>query len=146
MKSFVIATALALTVGIASAAEVSVGGVYDHNVEKSGIRVTASAGKLGAFTPIASYTHIDSVYNRYAVGGDYALTNVGLVKLSATASGVYQDTAFGQSGYGLTGGLKATYDVTKNISVVGTVERFVGQERISQYNGTVAGVAVALKF
>lgn len=146
MKRFVIATSLALTVGIASAAEVSVGGVFDRNVDKYGVRVTASAGKLGPITPTVSYTHIDGVYNRYAIGGDYSLTDVGPIKLSATASGVYQDTFFGERGYGITGGVKATYDITKNVSVVGTVERFAGQERISRYNGTVAGVAVSLKF
>jgi len=30
--------------------------------------------------------------------------------------------------------------------VIGTVERFVGQDRVSDYNATVAGASVAFKF
>jgi hypothetical protein len=146
MKKIVIAGMLASVFGVASAVEVSVGGVYDSKAEKSGVRVTASAGKIGSFTPIASYTHIDGVYNRYAVGGAYSIVGIGPVNLSATASGVYQDTPAGINGYGVTAGLKAQYDVTKNIAVIGTVERFVGQDRVSDYNATVAGASVAFKF
>lgn len=148
MKSLVIASVLALTVGTASAADVSVGGVYDYTLNKGGVRVTASVGKLGPLTPTVSFTRVDEVYNRFALGGELGLANVGPVKIAATAAGVYQDTRLvgADSGYGLTAGLKATYSLTKNVDVVAGVERFVGQNRISAFNGNVASVGVAYRF
>lgn len=148
MKSLVIASALVLALGTASAADVSVGGVYDYTLNKAGVRVTASAGKLGPITPTVSYTRVDEAYNRFALGGELPITNLGPVKVAATAAGVYQDTLVPGigSGYGLTAGLKATYDVTKNVAVTAGVERFVGQDRISAFDGTVASVGVAYRF
>lgn len=146
MKKFIIAGVLASVVGVASAVEVSVGGAYDYKAEQFGTRVAVSAGKIGPVTPNASVTYINNVYTRYAVGGDVSLVSLGPVKLGAGVSGVYQDSYTGQDGYGVTAGLKANYDVTKNISVTGGVERFYGQDRIKSSNGTVASLAVSYKF
>ena len=148
MKSLVIASVLALALGTASAADVSVGGVYDYNLNKGGVRVTASGAKLGAITPTLSYTRVEDGYNRFALGGELGLGAVGPVKVAATAAGVYQDTLVPGigAGYGLTAGLKATYDITKNVALTAGVERFVGQDRISAFDGTVASVGVAYRF
>lgn len=146
MKKIVIAAGLMTAVGIASAAEVAVSGAYDYNAEKWGTRVTATFGS-GALKPQASVTYVQNLYTRYGLGAELGLAKVGPVKLGATAAGVYQATAFGgDNGYGVTAGLKATVDVTKQLSVVGTVERFYGQERIKAYDGTVASVGVSYKF
>lgn len=147
MKKIVIAGILATAVSVASAAEVSISAAHDFKADRWGTRVTLSGDSFGSVTPQASVTHINDLYNRYAVGAEIGLTSVGPVKLGATAAGVYQATAInGSNGYGVTAGLKASYDVTKQLSVIGTVERFYGQERIKAYDGTVATVGVAYKF
>jgi hypothetical protein len=146
MKKIVIASILAASVGVASAAEVSVGGVYDGKAELYGTRVTISAGSIGQVTPKVSVTNINDLYTRYAVGADLNLIEVASVKLGVTASGVYQNGYNAIDGYGVVAGLKATYDITKNISLTGGVERFYGQERIKGYNGTTTSVAVSYKF
>lgn len=146
MKSLVIGSILAVAAFTATAAEVSVGGAYDYTANQGGTRVAASAGQLGPIKPTASVTHINDVYTRYAVGGEAGLFKVGPVAVGATAAGVYQATAFGENGYGATIGVKATYDVTKNVAIVGGVERFFAQDRIKAYEGNVATVGVSYKF
>lgn len=146
MKKVIIAGILASTVGLASAAEVSVGAVYDGKVEHYGTRVSVSGPSFGLVTPKASATYITNFYTRYAVGGDVNLVEIASVKLGATASGVYQNSHNDVNGYGLTAGLKATYDITKNIALTGGVERFYGQDRIKAYNGTTTSLSVSYKF
>lgn len=146
MKKIVIAGILASAFGIASAAEVSVGGAYDYKSEQWGTRVTASAGKLGPIVPQVSVTQISNRYTRYAVGTNVDLAQVGNLKVGAGAAGVYQNSFVGDNGYGVTAGLNATYAVTKDFSVVGSIEKFYGQERIKAYDGTVASIGVAYKF
>lgn len=146
MKKYIIAGILATTVGVAAAAEVSVGGVYDGKAEQYGTRVSVSGPSFGVVTSKASATYITNFYTRYAVGADVNVISVMSVKLGATASGVYQNSHNDVDGYGVTAGLKATYDITKNIALTGGVERFYGQDRIKAYNGTTTSLSVSYKF
>ena len=127
----------------ASAGEVTVSAVTDYTgVDNTGYRVATDVKGIAL-----SATHIDSRYNRYAVGKEFALTTVGPVRLSAAGAVVYQDTlGRNESGYGFTVGAKATYPVTKTISLVAGVERFTGQSRINAYDGNVASVGLNVKF
>lgn len=146
MKKLVIATMLA-TVGLmASATEVGVSGIRDITANKDGVSVTASVGSFAGFTPQLSVSRVDTVYTRYAVGTEYAITKVGPVALAATVSGVYQDSISGTDGYGITGGLKATVAVTKAIDVVVGAGRFAGQDSINGSNGNVTSVGLNVKF
>lgn len=135
--------ALIAMAGVASAGEVTVSAVQDYTgVDSTGYRVATSVKGVAV-----SATHIDSRYNRYAVGKEFALTTVGPVSLGASGAVVYQDTLGGnENGYGFTVGAKATYPVTKAVSVVAGVERFTGQSRINAYNGNVATVGLNVKF
>lgn len=142
MKKFLTALAFVAAAGAVCAAEVGVSAVRDYNVDKDGVRVTATVGKA-----TVSATSIDNVYNRYAVGTGVDLFKVGPVKVGATGAVVYQDTAnAGTNGYGVAAGLKATLPLAKNVDLTAGVERFVGQSRINEYNGTVGTVGVALRF
>jgi len=146
MKKLVIATMLA-TVGLmASAAEVGVSGIRDITANKDGVSVTASVGSFAGFTPQLSVSRIDTVYTRYAVGTQYAITKVGPVALAVTASGVYQDSANGNDGFGVTAGVKAAVALNKNIDVVVGAGRFVGQDSINGSNGNVTSVGLNVKF
>jgi hypothetical protein len=142
MKKLLTALAVVAAVGTASAVEVGVSAVRDYNVDKDGTRVTATVGKA-----TVSATSINDVYNRYAVGTGVDLFTVGLVKVGATGAVVYQDTSgAGQDGYGVTAGLKASVPLAKNVDLTAGVERFVGQSRLNDFNGTVGTVGVAVRF
>jgi YfaZ precursor len=134
--------ALIAMAGVASAGEVTVSAVRDYTgTDSTGYRVATDVKGFAV-----SATHIDSRYNRYAVGKEFALTTVGPVSLAATGAAVYQDTLGGENGYGFTVGAKATYPVTKAVSIVAGVERFTGQSRISAFDGNVATVGLNVKF
>lgn len=141
MKKFIIATALTTTAMIASAADVGLSTVHDFTVDKTGIKVSGSAYNLNL-----SATHVDGAYTRYAVAKEATLTKLGPVSVGASLGGVYQNTHSGVSGYGFTAGLKATYPVTKSVTVTAGLDRFFGQERIEAYNGAVTSVGVSVKF
>ncbi len=145
MKKLVIATMLA-TVGLmASAAEVGVSGIRDIAANKDGVSVTASVGSFAGFTPQLSVSRVDTLYTRYAVGTQYAITKVGPVALAATAAGVYQDSTGGNDGYGVTAGLKATVALNKGVDVVVGAGRFAGQDSINA-NGNVTSIGLNVKF
>lgn len=146
MKKIIIASALVAITTIASAVEVGVSSVRDSGLDKNGVRVTASVGPVAGFMPQLSLTRVDGAYNRYAAGGEYAVTKVGPVAVAATGTLVYQDTNTGADGYGATLGLKATLPLTKTISVVAVVERFAGQERVSASNATSSSLGLTVKF
>jgi hypothetical protein len=146
MKKLLIATTLVAIASMATAAEVGMSSVRDIGLDKNGVRVTASVGTLVGFTPQVSFTQLNGSYDRWAVGGQYALAKVGPVAFAATASGVYHDSLVGSDGYGVTGGLKATYALSKNVDVVAGVERFIGQDSVSASNATVTSFGLNLKF
>lgn len=142
MKKLVIAVALASASVLASATEVGVSAVRDFSgADANGHRITA--GIAGASL---SATRINDRYSRYAVGKDFQVFKLGPVALSAGAAGVYQDTDKGRDGYGLTLGTKATYAVTKSIDAIVGMERFVGQDRVRQFNGNIVTAGVSFKF
>ena len=148
MKKTLIVLAMLTGATVASAADVTVSGVRDANLDRDGTRVTVSTNRtVGPVTPFASVTHINDRYTRYAVGGTVPVTTLGPVAVRAAVGGVYQDTA-GRSadGYGLTAGLQAGVNLTKTVQLTAGVERFIGQNRVDQFNGNVATVGLNVKF
>lgn len=146
MKKTIIALTLALSALSASALELGVSQVHDYNLAKNGIRVTGSMGSLGSFAPQASFTRVEKEYNRFGIGADYSLFKVGVLNVSASAAGVYQDSYKGDNGYGVTVGLKSTAELTKDISLVAGVERFIGEKKLNSFNGNVVTLGMNLKF
>lgn len=146
MKKLIVATALVAITSMASAVEMGVSAVRDMTLDKDGVRVTASVGKLAGFTPQLSFTQMSGSYDRWAVGGQYALGKVGPLALAATASGVYHNAMNGTDGYGVTAGLKASYALNKGVDLVAGVERFMGQDRISASNATTTSIGLNVKF
>ena len=144
MKKLLLATLLATS--LTAMADVSVSLVRDATLDKTGARVTLSGPEYGPVKSFATVTNVNDAYIRYGAGGELSGVQVGPVALSATGSVVYQDVTSGVSGYGLVAGVKAAYPITKNIDVVASVERFYGQERISQFNSNTVGLGLTAKF
>ena len=146
MKKLLLVTALAAFMSTAMATDVSVSLVRDATIDKTGARVILSGPEYGPVKSFATVTNVNDAYIRYGVGGELSGVQVGPVALSATGSVIYQDVTSGVSGYGLVAGVKAAYPITKNIDVVASVEKFYGQERISQFNGNTVGLGLTAKF
>jgi hypothetical protein len=142
MKKIVIASALALTCAASAfAGDVSVSTIRDYAVEKNGFAVGTTVAGLAV-----TASHVENTYNRFSVGKEFQLTKIGPVALSAGGGVVYQDTHVGENGYGLTVGAKATMPITKTVSLVAGVDRFMGQDRIKASNGNVGTVGLNIKF
>ena len=146
MKKIFVALAFALVASATMASDVGVSAVHDYSLSATGVRATVSTAKVNGFTPQVSVTRLGGEYTRYAAGGKYDFATIGPVTFSGVGSGVFQDTVGAASGYGLNVGLGASVPVYKNVSVDATVERFAGQDRISNRNGTLATVGLNAKF
>lgn len=143
MKKLVIGTVLAVAAAVSFAADVSVSAVHDVKSNANGVRVATSV-PLGL---TASVTALEGLGNRVALGKEVTVATFGPVALGANVSGVYQNSHGPVSnGYGLTVGAGATYAITKNVKAFVGVERFFGQDRISQFNGGVASIGVNARF
>ena len=146
MKKLVFGSVLALGAMVSAiAADVAVSAVHDYQSKNEGVRLETTV----PFGLTASVTHIRDTANRVAIGKDFALTNVGPVALGASVAGVYQNTdgkAGGVNGYGMTVGAKASYQFNKAVSAVVGVERFIGQDRVDQFNGNLVTAGLNVKF
>lgn len=145
----VLAAALMLSVAMAaSAADVSVGVVNDFTAKQAGERVSIATDAMGNFKLTGSATHINKTYNRYAIGGEYALLQNGPVVVSATGAATWQQNLYGphDHGYGLTAGVRADWLVAKNVSLYAGYERFIGQHRINSFNGNLISVGAKVTF
>jgi len=128
------------------AVDVGVSTVYDYGLSATGVRATVSTAKVNGFTPQVSVTRVGGEYTRFAAGSKLELASLGPVTLSGSGSGVFQSTVGASSGYGLAVGLVASVPVYKDVSVDASIERFVGQSRVSNRNGTLATVGLNVKF
>jgi hypothetical protein len=146
MKKLILGTFLAAAMCGAMATDVGVSSVTDTNVNKSGVRVTMVGPQVLDKATQLAVTSVDDSYIRYSVGVDHSVLKHGPIDVSLTGAGVYQDTIGGVNGYALTLGTKVTYTLTKSVDLVGSVERFVGQERVSDKNGNVVAMGLVAKF
>lgn len=152
MKKLILAFLLAAsaTVATAQVANVSLLGGQDVAKTQGVFRLEAQATdkyKVYGVTPIVNFTSLNDKYSRVGVGGTYKLTTLGPVQTYVYGTGVYQDTKNSSvSGYGLTAGVKAVYSLNKNVDVVGILERFQGQDRVSAFNGQTVMGGFSYKF
>ena len=70
----------------------------------------------------------------------------GPVAVAATAGVAYLNNQSGADGSAATVGLQATMPITKQISIGAGVVRQYGQDRVQQFDGTRATVAVKYRF
>jgi hypothetical protein len=144
MKKIVIGTAIAIASVAAFAGDVTVSAVRDYKSSTNGVRIQTALPVAGLKV---SVTNVEQLGNRVAVGRDFELTTLGPIALGTTVAAVYQNSAgTASNGYGLTVGPNVSYAITKNIKAVVAAERFIGQDRVSQFNGNVTTVGLNVKF
>jgi len=140
MKKIITAVIISCS-SAAYAGGVGLSGVYDVKAERSGVRLSAQAYGVNV-----SATHLDKLYDRYSVGKDIDLFKIAGIRVQASPGVVHQNSFKGHDGYGISGGLKSSFNLSKNISLVGGVEHFIGQSRIKSNNGTAATVGINFTF
>lgn len=138
-----------LFVGNVYAADVGVttSYVYDFNLKEGGARAEISMGsQKSPFTPKMSATYIEDVYTRYAIGGDIDLYKIGPVSFDATINGVYQETRTAEDGFGVAAGLKASVDINKNVALTAGYERFLGENKVDDFDGDIVTAGLTVMF
>lgn len=147
MKMISVVAAMMFAASV-NAAELTASYVHDSKAEKNGVRVELPVGSVFGVKPVLGVTHVNDVYTRYSVGADFQVAKVGPVALSASGSTLFQDTLTktGKNGYALTVGAKASVPLNKSVDLVARVDRFYGQDRVSDLNGTIGSVGLAVKF
>ena len=166
MKKLILAGILTTVSSLAIAENFGVGidYVYDVPASAGGTRLNGYAGKYSVFTPKVSVTTVSGQYNRFGLGTDIDVINYGPFSLAATVTGSFQDTSYTQdvifqkkniyynvferfdSGWGVAGGVKANYNVAKNIDFNVTWEQFNGETNINRYNGNIFSSGLAYRF
>lgn len=142
MKKAILSTVLATAAFVASAADVTVSAVRDSKTNDYGFR---AEGQVFGLT--VSGTHLPDHYNRLAVGKHFNVAAIGPVKVSAGMSAVRHDrSGMNNDGYGLSVNLKASYDLSKHVSVVAGMEQFHGQDRVKDTNGVATSVGLRVMF
>lgn len=153
MKKTLLALAItmaAITAQAQTSAQLGVdaSAIYDTNTQTAGSRVTLdfpSVAQYG-FTPTVTASYVDNWYARTGVGADYRFKIDSPVTVKASTAVVYQDSFGGNpSGGGLLLGMKAVYPVSKVFDLTSSVDFFVGQSKIGQYNGAVIGLGLKAK-
>lgn len=147
MKKFAIVTAM-MFASYANAAEVSASYVHDFKAGREGVRVEMPVASILGVKPVLGLTHVNDAYTRYSVGADVQVAKIGPVAVALSGSTVFQDTQTrtGTNGFAVTVGAKASLPLNKSTALVASVDRFIGQERVSNLNGTVSSVGLAVKF
>lgn len=121
--------------------------VQDFNVDKGGVRAELTVGNITKYVvPKVNVTYIDNVYTRYGIGGDFSIFKTKYVDFDAVVTGVYQETRFADSGFGATAGVKATAMVNKNVGFNVGYEYFLGEDKISDYDGNIVYAGLVTKF
>ena len=147
MKKLIIAITAFAFAAFASAVEVDAAKAHDFKSNADGVRVAAQVDTF-AIPVTATYTTINSKYNRYAVGTEYGVAKLGPVSFAVNGGLVYQDTYHSTKadGYGLTAGATASLPLVKNVSLFASTEVFAGQKRVNAFNGNTGTIGLTAKF
>lgn len=137
MKKTLIAAALALAAGSASAIDIGVTGSYDHvspNYFASGFGVSAAQrfGNKGVFLGYDRFPDIN--YSKYTVQGGLDIATAGSALLTLKGGVAYLDSRY-RDGYALLLGAGATFPLTDKISITADFRHQWGQEKVNKYNG-----------
>jgi outer membrane autotransporter protein len=140
MKKFVLAFLLASGLSSAAmAAEVGVRGSYDwgSNPERGGYGVTLGQkfGPAGVELGFDRYTKNEDL-NKWSVVGSYDVLTVNNATFAVKAGGAYLDPSVSKNGYAALVGAGVTIPVTKSLAATVDYRYQIGQDRVSQFDGS----------
>ena len=149
MKKIVLATALVLAAGAASALELGVTATRDYSGDNrnfGGITLGHNYGALGLTAGAERSSVGGNDQNRFSLVAGYDVAKLGPVTVTPRLGVAYLDNQTGQDGYAATVGLGATVPVNKKVSVGLAVDRQYGQDRVNQFDGNRVTAAVKYRF
>jgi opacity protein-like surface antigen len=149
MKKFTIATLIALSATVASAAEFGVTGTRDYSGAENrngyGLTLGQKFGAVGVTAGFERATAGGNDQDRYSLVGGVDVAKLGPVTITPKVGVAYLDNQASANGYAMTVGVGASVPVTKQVSVGVDFARQYGQDRVSQFDGNrvTAGVKYA---
>jgi hypothetical protein len=149
MKKILIAATIALAATAASALELGVTAGRDYagdNRNDVGVTLGQQYGAYNATAGVERSTVGENDQNRWSLVGGYDVAKFGSVTITPKVGVVYLDNQKGPDGYAMTVGVGASMPITQTVSVGVDIARQYGQDRVEQYNGNRATVAVKYKF
>jgi predicted porin len=149
MKKIVLATALALAAGAASAVELGVTATRDYSGSDrnfGGITLGEKFGNVGVTAGFERSSVGDNDQNRWSLVGSYDIAKIGPVVIAPRLGVGYLDNQNSRDGYVATVGVGATVPVTKQVSLGVAVDRQYGQDRVEQFDGNRVTVGVKYGF
>jgi len=149
MKKVITALILATAVSSAFGVEVGVNTTRDlsgTNRNSNGLTVGQSYGKVGITAGYDTLTKGKVDQDRYSVTGSYEVAKVGSIGVAVKAGAVYLDNQSGKDGYAITGGVGASYPLTKVVAATVDYRYQMGQSRVSASDGNAIGVGLKVSF
>jgi hypothetical protein len=144
-----IAMALILAAGAASAFEVGVTGTRDYSGTDrngGGITIGEKVGSIGVTAGFERFTSGANDQDRYSVVAGYDVANFGPVTITPKVGVAYLNNQTGSDGYALTVGVGASVPVAQKISLGLDYARQYGQDRVNSFDGNRVTVSARYAF
>ena len=144
-----IATALILAAGAASALEVGVTGTRDYagtDRNGGGITIGQNFGGVGVTAGFERFTSGSNDQDRYSVVAGYDVAKFGPVTVTPKVGAVYLNNQTSSNGYALTVGVGASVPVAQKISLGLDYARQYGQDRVNSFDGNRVTVSARYAF
>lgn len=151
MKKIVLATALALAAGVASAVEIGVTANrdYSQNQDRNGFGITVGQkyNKVGVTAGFERYTQNANDLDRYSLVGGYDVATVGKLTITPKVGVAYLNPQTTANGWQASVGAGVSYAVTKNVALTADYRYQTSlQTRVENFNGNVISGGVRVSF
>jgi hypothetical protein len=145
MKKLTIATLIALSATVASAAEFGVTTSRAQDRNDFGVTLGQQFGPVGVTAGFSRTAEGANDQNRFSLTGSYDVVKLGPVQVAALAGGAYLNNQTGSDGFAAVVGAGLSVPVAKNVKAGVEFTRQYGQDRVSQFDGNrvTAGVKFA---
>lgn len=147
MKKALIGAAMAITIGSASAADLTVSYNRDttNGINGGGLALSASVQKATValtFDRFTKGTDVDS----YGLVGSYEMFKIGKLGVSGQLGVSYLDVERGRSGLAGTVGLGVAYPLTKQFAIVADATRIMPEDKIKSQEATIVSLGIRTSF
>lgn len=149
MKKAIVALALLLAAGSASALDLGVGLNRDYAGNDRNAPAFTLGKKFGAVGVVGGYERFTAGpnnQNRYSLVGTYDVVKLGSATVNVNAGGAYLNNQLGSNGYALLVGTGVTIPLDKKLAVTFDLRRQIGQDRVSGFDGNTIGTGLKFSF